>query len=97
MYDSLTIFKNHKSKLYTIHPDSTRFSIMDCQSITANHGIIRVEKEFAEDDGFVEVDAYEFEQKLKEDNPTVADSMKKLNDSLESLIQTMDVYLQKNK
>jgi hypothetical protein len=56
----LTIFKNHKNKLFYIDNDSALFSIMQCQSITVPKNYIEFEISLAEDDGFKQVDCYEF-------------------------------------
>lgn len=56
----LTIFKNHKDKLFYIDKDSTTFAIFECQSITVPKNYIEIEISLAKSDGFKQVDYDEF-------------------------------------
>ena len=65
MWDTLTIFRNHKAKVYCIHRDMTAFSILKCQSITVQRHMIDCEEEDAERNGFKSVSCSEFAELLE--------------------------------
>lgn len=60
MSNTLTIFKNHKKKVFCVHKDSTAFSILNCQSITVPEYMIDSEISDAKDNEFSEVECIDF-------------------------------------